>query len=99
MAGLQRVEEVTGLGHAVRLRESLAELGEDPLALDEGLEVHARDPDHGGAAVLELLANGEADVLRGAVGGNGNRGSSVFGVRGWRGRGGGRGGFYLYTHG
>lgn len=48
-------EEVASLRHVGRHGERLAQLVEDSGPLHESLEVHARDPDHGDAAVLNLL--------------------------------------------
>ena len=48
-------EVVAGLCYFIWEGERLAELREDRLLLDEVLEVHADDGDHGGTSVLELL--------------------------------------------
>lgn len=48
-------EEVASLRDVGRHGERLAQLVKDSVPLHKSLEVHARDPDHGGAAVLHLL--------------------------------------------
>lgn len=48
-------EEVPSLRHVGREGERAAQLLEDGVALHDSLEVHARDGDHGRAAVLQLL--------------------------------------------
>lgn len=48
-------EEVASLRHVGRHGERLAQLVKDSVPLHQSLEVHTRDPDHGGAAVLHLL--------------------------------------------
>lgn len=55
-------EVVAGLCYFIWEGERLAKLSEDRLLLDEGLEVHANDGDHGGTSVLELLKDDVASV-------------------------------------
>lgn len=57
-------EEVSSLRHVGRHGERLAQLGQDSVPLHKSLEVHARDPDHGGAAVLHLLKKQEKKTTK-----------------------------------